>query len=40
MNIMYYDQSAEAKTRTAGGLAIGPFLVTPEQVSCANEGKN
>ena len=30
---MYYDQSTEAKARTAGGINIGPFLITPEQVS-------
>ena len=33
MNIMYYDQSKEAKGRTAGGISMGPFFVTPEQVS-------
>jgi len=29
---MYYDQSTEADSQTAGGLSIGPFLVTSEQV--------
>lgn len=32
MNIMYYDQSKEAKDRTAGGISLGPFFLTPEQV--------
>jgi hypothetical protein len=32
MNIMYYDQSADAATQTAGGISIGPFFITPEQV--------
>ena len=34
LNIMYYDQSNEAQSRTAGGIAIGPLFVTPEQVLC------
>jgi hypothetical protein len=29
---MYYDQSTEAKTQPAGGISLGPFLITPEQV--------
>jgi len=28
---MYYDQTTEA-SQTAGGMTIGPFLITPEQV--------
>ncbi len=32
MNIMYYDQTTEAKTETSGGMVVGPFLITPEQV--------
>lgn len=31
LNIMYYDLVAEAKTAT-GGLIIGPFMITPQQV--------
>ncbi len=33
MNIMYYDQSAEAKTNATGGINMGPFHITPEQVN-------
>jgi len=29
---MYYDQSTEANTQTSGGINVGPFLITPEQV--------
>ena len=29
---MYYDQSKQAQSQRAGGINIGPFLVTPEQV--------
>lgn len=29
---MYYDQRAEAKAKTAGGISMGPFYITPEQV--------
>ncbi|CAF0742236.1 unnamed protein product [Didymodactylos carnosus] len=32
MNIMYYDQTQESKKTTSGGLSIGPFYVTPEQI--------
>ena len=33
LNILYYDQAAEAKDQaTAGGLAVGPLLITPQQV--------
>jgi len=32
MNIMYYDQREDAKAQAAGGISIGPFLITPEQV--------
>ena len=34
LNILYYDQAAEAKAgQASGGLAIGPFNLTPQQVS-------
>ena len=32
MNIMYYDQKANADVKTTGGIAMGPFYITPEQV--------
>ena len=33
LNILYYDQAAEAKGQAAaGGLAVGPLLITPQQV--------
>ncbi|CAF0957173.1 unnamed protein product, partial [Didymodactylos carnosus] len=32
MNIMYYDQTQESKKTTSGGLSIGPFYVTPQQI--------
>ncbi|CAM4771183.1 unnamed protein product [Rotaria magnacalcarata] len=32
MNVMYYDLSAEAKTTTTGGISMGPFFITPEQI--------
>jgi len=34
LNILYYDQAAEAKanTNTGNSLAFGPLYITPEQV--------
>ena len=33
LNILYYDQAAEAKAgQSTGGLTVGPLLVTPQQV--------
>ena len=32
MNIMYYDNSNDAKVQTSNGILVGPFLITPEQV--------
>jgi hypothetical protein len=32
MNIMYYDQSDDAASQTTGGISIGPFFITAEQV--------
>ncbi|CAF1616393.1 unnamed protein product [Adineta ricciae] len=33
MNIMYYDQKASADVKTTGGIAMGPFYITPEQIA-------
>lgn len=35
LNILYYDQAAEAKTNTkaSASLSLGPLYITPEQVS-------
>ncbi|CAF4044663.1 unnamed protein product, partial [Rotaria sp. Silwood2] len=33
MNIMYYDQSAIAKSHTVNGITMGPFYITPEQIA-------
>jgi hypothetical protein len=30
---MYYDQTVEAETNATGGITLGPFFLTPEQVS-------
>ena len=33
LNILYYDQAAEAKgSQSTGGLAVGPLFITPQQV--------
>ena len=33
LNILYYDQAAEAKgSQASGGLAVGPLFITPQQV--------
>ena len=39
LNILYYDQAAEAKAgQSTGGLTVGPLLITPQQVCrCAFE---
>jgi hypothetical protein len=38
LNILYYDQVAEAKanTNTGNSLAFGPLYITPEQVRLIN----
>ncbi|UJR27333.1 hypothetical protein I4U23_008626 [Adineta vaga] len=33
MNIMYYDQKADANTKTTGGISMGPLYITPEQIA-------
>ncbi|CAF4570593.1 unnamed protein product [Rotaria sp. Silwood1] len=33
MNIMYYDQSEIAKSKTVNGINMGPFYITPEQIA-------
>ncbi|CAF3507643.1 unnamed protein product [Rotaria sordida] len=33
MNIMYYDQNTAAKSKTVGGITMGPFYISPEQIA-------
>ena len=43
LNILYYDQAAEAKgQQNTEGLSVGPLLITPQQVCLTlrrNEGQ-
>ena len=32
LNILYYDQTSEAKKTNSASLSLGPFYITPEQV--------
>ncbi|CAF4386059.1 unnamed protein product, partial [Rotaria sordida] len=30
---MYYDQNTAAKSKTVGGITMGPFYISPEQIA-------
>ncbi len=36
LNILYYDQAADAKANTSNSIAFGPFYITSEQVCFIN----
>ena len=36
LNILYYDQTAEANTKTSNSVAFGPLYISPEQVCWIN----